>query len=473
MKKVAILLIVCMFVLSGCKPQPTDAPATPTPTASPQPSATATITITPTVTNSPTPSVQYKIFGLNYGPFTQEGQNPNEGTIIPVEQLAREIAQIAPYTQWIRTYGCSGLEQVVPIAHQHGLMVAMGAWLSKDEIANTQEIACLIENATIYQPEMVIVGNETLYRKDLTSIELLGYLDQVRSALPDTLVTTSDTSGSWFDHPDLVSGVDVLLANIYPYWERIDIDQAVLAVNLTYQRLTNLAGEKEVWIAETGWPDEGKIMDDAEPSPENAAYYFLNFTSWASLNNVNYFYFEAFDEPWKATLENPQESHWGLWTNDLLKPGMERVFDGEVLPDNWTPTETPTAAPTQKIVATKTPSESIPSATGSIYFSLPNGASWPEKGWVRGYAKNIDPSQYKVAIYIKVGDGWWTKPLWDAPLTLISANGYWENAYISGGDDANATEIVAFLVPNGTNVPLASGGGLPNFGDCPMARISR
>ena len=352
-------------------------------------------------------------------------------------------------------------------------MVAMGAWLSKDENANTKEITCLIENAQAYQPEMVIVGNETLYRKDLTSAQLLGYLDQVRTALPDTLVTTSDTSGSWFDHPDLVSGVDVLLTNIYPYWERISIDQAVLAVNLTYQRLTSLAQGKEVWIAETGWPDEGKIMDEAEPSPENAAYYFLNFTSWASLNNVRYFYFEAFDEPWKATLENPQESHWGLWINETMKPGMERVFNGEVLPDNWTPTETPTPLPTTKPAATKEAQAATPSGTPSIYISLPDGATWPTKGVVAGYAKGIDPTQYKVAVYIRVGDGWWTKPLWDSPLTRIAANGYWECPYITGGNDADAKEIVAYLVANGTDVPLASGGGLPSFDSAPMARISR
>ena len=473
MKKISSLLLICIFLLSACRPQPSAAPATETATASPAPSATATVTITPTVTSSPTPSVQFKIFGLNYGPFTQEGQNPNEGTIIPVEQLEREIAQIAPYTQWIRTYGCSGLEQVVAIAHQHDLNVAMGAWLSKDENANTKEITCLIENAKVYQPEMVIVGNETLYRKDLTSNQLLGYLDQVRTALPDTLVTTSDTSGSWFDHPDLLTGVDVVLANIYPYWERISVDEAVLSINLTYQRLTDLAKDKEVWIAETGWPDEGKILDDAEPSPENAAYYFLNFISWASLNNIRYFYFEAYDEPWKATLENPQESHWGLWINELMKPGMERVFNGEVLPDNWTPTETPTPTVTPKPAATKEAQATLPAATPSISIGLPAGSNWPKNGIVFGYAKNADPSKYKVAVYIRVGDGWWTKPLWDYPLTDIDSTGYWECPYITGGNDAEAREIVAYLVANGSSVPLASGGGLPSIDSAPIARISR
>jgi exo-beta-1,3-glucanase (GH17 family) len=44
---------------------------------------------------------------------------------------------------------------------------------------------------------------------------------------------------------------------------------------------------------------------------------------------ADYYYFEAFDESWKAAYEGPQGAHWGSWTQDgTLKPGMQAVFDG-------------------------------------------------------------------------------------------------------------------------------------------------
>ena len=71
--------------------------------------------------------------------------------------------------------------------------------------------------------------------------------------------------------------------------------------------------------------------------PENAAFYFLNFVSWARANSVQYFYFEAYDEPWKAAREGPQGACWGLWDqNSQLKAGMQAVFDDQTLADNWT-----------------------------------------------------------------------------------------------------------------------------------------
>jgi len=95
-------------------------------------------------------------------------------------------------------------------------------------------------------------------------------------------------------------------------------------------------------VSETGWPSCGNQVGDAVPSPENASFYFLNFVSWARANNVPYFYFEAFDESWKAVYEGPQGACWGIWDKDgNLKPGMQDVFDGKVMQDNWSSTAIP------------------------------------------------------------------------------------------------------------------------------------
>ena len=83
-------------------------------------------------------------------------------------------------------------------------------------------------------------------------------------------------------------------------------------LHVAHQQLNSAAGGKEVIVSETGWPSAGNPVGDAIPSPDNASFYFRNFVSWARADQVKYFYFEAYDEPWKATPPaQPQEAHWG------------------------------------------------------------------------------------------------------------------------------------------------------------------
>lgn len=70
----------------------------------------------------------------------------------------------------------------------------------------------------------------------------------------------------------------------------------------------------------------------------------------------------------------------------------------------------------------------------------------------------LRPVDCRVAVYIKVGNGWWTKPYWNNPLTIILPNGSWICDITTGGIDSQATAIAAFLFPFGYDPPLMSGG---------------
>jgi exo-beta-1,3-glucanase (GH17 family) len=239
---------------------------------------------------------------------------------------------IAPYTHWIRTFGCgTGLEKSGKVAHELGLQAAIGAWLSSDSVANGQEIARLISVGQAGQADLLIVGSEVLLRGDLTEGQLIGYINQVKQAVPGVPVATADVYSEFLAHPAVVAAGDVVLANFYPYWEGIDVQQAMAHVHSQYQQLKAAAPGKQVLVSESGWPSGGNAVGDAVPSPENASFYFLNFVSWARAEDVSYFYFEAFDETWKAAYEGPQGAHWGVWDKDgNLKPGMQDVFGGSV-----------------------------------------------------------------------------------------------------------------------------------------------
>jgi hypothetical protein len=68
---------------------------------------------------------------------------------------------------------------------------------------------------------------------------------------------------------------------------------------------------------------------------------------------------------------------------------------------------------------------------------------------LKGQIWHVQPADYKVAVYIRVGSGWWTKPFWNAPLTSINCDGTWTSDITTGGNDHQANTIAAYLVLNG------------------------
>jgi hypothetical protein len=83
---------------------------------------------------------------------------------------------------------------------------------------------------------------------------------------------------------------------------------------------------------------------------------------------------------------------------------------------------------------------------------------WGTSQNLKGMVRNLNPADFKVAVFIKVGSlGWWTKPYWNQPLTSVRADSTWETDVTTGGRDAFATEYVAYLVRNGYNPPLLGG----------------
>ena len=385
----------------------------------------------------------YKVFGLNFSPYTKEGQNPDSGTIVSEAQITELLNTVKPYTEWVRSFGCTnGLEVVGRLSHELGLQAAIGAWIGRDLAANEREILSLINIGTTGQADMLIVGSEVLLRGDQSETQLIEYINRVKAAVPGIPVATADVYGELLAHPAVVAAGDVVLPNYYPYWEGVDVAYAVATLNVHHNQILTIAGGKPVIVSESGWPSSGNQIGDAVPSPENAAYYFLNFESWAKAENVQSFYFEAFDEPWKAANEGPQGAHWGVWDKDgVLKAGMRDVFDGETIADNWSGNEVVGGPGTPTVEFTYVPP----------YGSFDN---------LRGQVLHVKPIEYKIVVYIKVGSGWWIKPYSLSPLTSINPDGSWVCDVTTGGIDQTATEFVAYLIPDGYAPPIVGGANI-------------
>ena len=249
--------------------------------------------------------------GLCFSAY-EEGQKP--GSILTEEQIRRRMAIIAPYTKWARSFSCIEGNELIPvIAREFGLKTLVGAWLGDDKALIEEEIAGLIKLAKEGYVDIAAVGNEVLYRKDLTEEELLGYIARVKHALPDTTVGYVDAYYEFSARPNITAACDVILANCYPYWESCHIDYSLMHAKQMYYQALHAGQGKKVIITETGWPSQGTGLNDAQPSMENALRYFLNIQKWSAQDGIEVFYFSSFDEAWKVGAEGDVGAYWGLW----------------------------------------------------------------------------------------------------------------------------------------------------------------
>jgi exo-beta-1,3-glucanase (GH17 family) len=250
----------------------------------------------------------------------EDGQEP--GDTITEVQVERRINILKPYSKWIRSFSCiEGNEHIPRLAHKHGLKTMVGAWLSDDNEKNEEEIDALIALANEGCVDIAAVGNEVLYRNDLSLEALLDFMKRVRAAIPEHIpVGYVDAYYEFSVHPELVEHSDVILSNCYPFWEGCPEEYALNHMQQMYGQAMDAAKGKKVIITETGWPSKGESLKAAEPGEEHAMKYFINTQAWAKKSDIDVFYFSSFDESWKVGPEGEVGAYWGLWDkNEKLK----------------------------------------------------------------------------------------------------------------------------------------------------------
>ena len=250
----------------------------------------------------------------------EDGQKP--GDIITEEQVRRRMKIIAPYTKWVRSFSCTEGNEFIPvIAKEYGIKTLVGAWLGDDPEINEKEIEGLIKLANEGFVDIAAVGNEVMYRKDLSEDELLDFISRVKAAIPETIpVGYVDAYYEFSIKPRITEACDLILTNCYPYWEGCDLEYSLGHMNQMYHQALHAANGKKVIITETGWPSKGESFKGSHPSTENAIKYFINTQLWSQKENIDIFYFSSFDESWKVGAEGEVGAYWGIWDkNEKLK----------------------------------------------------------------------------------------------------------------------------------------------------------
>ena len=256
--------------------------------------------------------------GLCFSTY-EDGQGP--GTQITEAQIRRRMEIIKPYTKWVRSFSCTDGNELIPkIAKEYGIKTLVGAWLGNDADINEKEISGLIKLAKEGYVDIAAVGNEVMYRKDLTEEELLEFMHRVKREIPDIPMGYVDAYYEFSHRPKITEACDVILANCYPYWEGCSLEYSLLYMKDMYNQAVSAANGKKVIISETGWPSVGELFHGAQPGHENALKYFINAQKWSEEDDIEMFYFSSFDESWKVGSEGDVGAYWGLWDkNEKLK----------------------------------------------------------------------------------------------------------------------------------------------------------
>lgn len=252
--------------------------------------------------------------GIGFSPY-EEGQEP--GDQLTEKQIKRRLKLIKPYTEWVRSFSCTDGNELIPkIAKEMGMKTMVGAWLGDNAKINAKEIEGLKRLANEGLVDVAAVGNEVMYRGDLTEDELLDFIYDVKKDITNVPVGYVDAYYEFAHRPKITEACDVILANCYPYWEGCSIEYSLIYMKDMYHQAVKAGKGKKVIISETGWPSEGEGLNGAFPSKENAMKYFINTQLWSQEENVDIFYFSSFDESWKVGSEGDVGAYWGLWDKD-------------------------------------------------------------------------------------------------------------------------------------------------------------
>ena len=235
------------------------------------------------------------------------------------DQIIRRLKILKPYTASIRTFSSLGEHsRIVEIAKDMGFKTLVGAWLSDDFESNDKEIEGLIQLANKGLVDVAAVGNEVIYRKELSEEQLISYINNVKENIKNIPVGYVDAYYEFRDRPNITNACDVILANCYPFWEGCAAEYSLLYMKDMFNEAIKASNGKKVIITETGWPSQGSDLWGAHPSYRNYLKYFINAQLWSKEKDIEMFYFSSFDESWKVDAEGDVGAYWGLWDKEEI-----------------------------------------------------------------------------------------------------------------------------------------------------------
>lgn len=259
-----------------------------------------------------------RLQSVSYSPSGRDF-DPEADKHVDRRHIQHDLVAIGGVADAIRTYTVQeGMEALPRLASRTGLKVSLGIWVDGDDKRTEQEIATAIRIArTTPGIVRVVVGNETLLRGEMTDAQLARLVERVRREVPPHIkVGTADTWHSMLKAPRTVAVSDFIGIHTLPFWEGQPSSKALpFALERIGQVQERYPG-KPIWVGEIGWPTAGPNFHDAFPSTDEQARIIREFAVEARRLGIEYNVIEAFDQPWKVSLEGGVGQAWGIFDAD-------------------------------------------------------------------------------------------------------------------------------------------------------------
>ncbi len=272
--------------------------------------------------------------GVTFDPMRKQDTQTSD-TFPSEADIDHDLSLLANKVHAVRTYSVlKGLDKIPELAAKYNLNTTVGAWIDGNLEKNRQEVETLINVSRQNNPKIIriMVGNEVLLRAEITADQLIEYIREVKKNTWRP-VSTSETWDVWLKHPELVAEVDFIAVHILPYWEGIAAEDAVDYVFDRYHAVQQAYPNKPIIITEVGWPSDGQPFKHATASVSNQAKFLREFLNRADVEKVTYYIVEAFDQPWKMSLEGSAGAYWGIFNADR-QPKYPMDADVITMP-NW------------------------------------------------------------------------------------------------------------------------------------------
>ncbi|ORY10474.1 glycoside hydrolase superfamily [Clohesyomyces aquaticus] len=316
--------------------------------------------------------------GFNYGAFWSQDKPKYKADFIRGFQLAKSLpnapvpfdsARLFTNIQW---HTENEPIEAFEAAIETNTTLLLGIWAS----AIDKEFVALDKAFDKYGQKLadlvigLSVGNEDIFRGSKECVgghcadgasaeEIMSKVDKVRAHFDQApwAKLFKDKEKTQIGHVDVAAHANDPMAKTdwvgmtaYPYWAKANIEHANESFFGSLKDVQDKAKDKEVWIAETGWPFTGPRLGDADASAENMQKYWTD-VGCSLFGKYNTFWFELIRDA-----DDPGSQDWGLVDVQTLQPRIKDLS----CPGLESPQPQPTYGGGNSSLASKTPAPSTP-----------------------------------------------------------------------------------------------------------------
>ncbi|KAM3587182.1 hypothetical protein VKS41_002219 [Umbelopsis sp. WA50703] len=293
------------------------------------------VTTNTTIENNP--SYIRSFWGIDYTP---RGAQMDLGCSVTQDEVIEDLKILYQLTPRIRLYGMDCNQATLVLNGMNALGIDMGVimtiWVDGNSTTYQRQYDTFWKTTENFGYDRLIgvsVGNEAIFRKQVTVDDLVNKMEDVRKGLADAgqshiPVYTTDIN----ELDTLLPHMDAILDNVHPFFGGTT---AELAANWTWKyfydvdqypvlKFAKTSGtQKPAIISEIGWPSypANGTVKGAIPGIPQMQRFMDDYVCEANKRGVPYYWFEFKDEPWKQWMFNEtRESYWGLFDeNSTLK----------------------------------------------------------------------------------------------------------------------------------------------------------